>query len=115
MALLPRLAGVVVLSIVSGTLFGCSAMDKPPWLAAKAASDAEAQFYAEVDYDGRIYVIGKSASLAAFQQTKELPYRQTFIGAGPAGESIVIEADAKELGLQARLRRAYEARHDVEL
>jgi len=115
MSLLSRVSCVLFIGIFAGAMPGCSAMDKPAWLATKKANDAEAQFYAEVEYEGRVYVIGKSATLAAFQVTKELPYRQTFIGAGPNGETVVIEAEAKELGLQARLRRAYEEKHDVEL
>ncbi len=115
MQLLSRLGGIVIIGALSGALLGCSMMDKPSWLATKKANDAEAEFYAEVPYEGRIYVIGKSASLAAFEKTKELPYRQTFIGVGPNGETVVIEAEAKDVALQARLRRAYDAKHDVEL
>ncbi len=106
-----RLSALLFLAIASG----CEALDKPAWIATKEANDAEASFYAEESANGRLYIIGRSATLQAFKLTGEIPYVQTFIGKGPNGETVVIEADAKELGLQARLRRAFEARHDLSL
>jgi hypothetical protein len=112
---LPRLTAVLALGLTSLLPPGCASMDKPAWLATKAANDAEANFYSEVERENRVYVIGKSASLESFQRTGELPYSQTFIGAAPDGRTVVIEAEAKEFALQARLRRAWEAKHGVKL
>jgi hypothetical protein len=89
---------------------GCT-LDKPVWLEQKRANDAEASFYVEQEWEGRLYVFGTSKAHAAFQTTHEMPYCQTFIGAGPQGQTVRIEADARELGLQNRLRRRYEERH----
>ncbi len=110
-----RLTTLILLGTLASCVAGCSLMDKPAWLATKAANDQEANFYVEVEHEGRIYVIGKPATFATFNTTHELPYRVTYIGAGPKGQSVVIEAEAKELFLQARLRRTYEAKHDTEL
>jgi hypothetical protein len=110
-----RLCTLLLAGAATGSILGCAAMDKPAWVATKQANDAEAKFYAEVEHEGRIYVIGKSASLNAFNLTHEIPYSQTFIGRGPGGKTVIIEAEAKEAGLQARLRRTFEAKHDLTL
>ncbi len=106
-----RLCALLVLAVA----VGCEALDKPAWIATKEANDAEASYYAEEAANGRLYVIGRSATLQAFKLTGEIPYVQTFIGRGPNGETVVIEADAKDLALQARLRRAFEERHALSL
>ena len=87
------------------------ALDKPAWLEQKKQNDAEAAFYAEQEFEGRLYVFGTSKAYSQFQATKEMPYGVTFIGQGPDGCTVKIEADAKEYALENRVRREYEKRH----
>ena len=106
-----RLAVLLCAAVITG----CEAMDKPAWIATKQANDAEANFYSEETGNGRLYVIGRTATLQTFKQTGEIPFAVTYIGKGPNGETVVVEADAKESGLQARLRRAFEEKHALSL
>ena len=92
------------------SLTACT-LDKPAWLAQKAANDAEAAFYQELEHEGRLHVFGTSKAFSSFQVTHEVPYTLTFIGGGPGGKTVKLEADAKELALQNRLRREFEQRH----
>ena len=101
--------------LLVATLAGCDMMDKPSWIAQKQANTAAANYYAEELANGRTYVIGSEASLQMFKASGELPLTQMFIGKGPNGETVVLEADAKDPGLQARLRREFESRHNVSL
>ena len=98
-----------ILLIVLG-LAGC-ALDKPAWVEQKRQNEAEANFYAEVEHEGRLYVFGTSKVWNQFQTTKEMPYGITFIGAGPEGQTVTIEADSKDLALENRVRKEYEKRH----
>jgi hypothetical protein len=66
-------------------------------------------YNAEAQKDGRIYLIGDADTHAAFRQTGHMPYTQTHIGAGPRGETIVVEVDKGSAHLAARLMRAYAA------
>jgi hypothetical protein len=104
-------------SLLAFTLLtGCDLLDKPSWIETKRANEAEANFYQEeTGENGRLYVIGKSATLQAFKSTGELPYSVSYIGKGPDGQTVVLEADAKDPALQARLRRAFEGKHDIDL
>jgi hypothetical protein len=102
-----RLAAVLVVSLAST---GCS-LDKPAWLEQKQQNEAEANFYAEQEYDGRLYVFGTSKLYSQFQATHEMPYSITFIGAGPNGQTVKIEADAKDVALEKRLKQLYEEKH----
>ena len=91
---------------------GCALKHDPPtWLEAKAKSDAAAAFYKEETYDDRLHVFGVEANYKTFLLTREMPLRVTLIGGGPKGETVYIEADGKDPGLQARLRREYDKRH----
>jgi hypothetical protein len=40
-----------------------------------------------------------------------MPYSISFIGAGPNGQTVKIEADAKDVALEKRLRKLYEEKH----
>ncbi len=101
---------LAVLLLVAYALPACT-MDKPAWVEQKAANDAEAAFYKELEHEGRIYVFGTSKTWNGFAATHEIPYCVTFIGGGPGGKTVKLEADAKELALQNRLRREFEKRH----
>ena len=96
---------LVVLGLASCTL------DKPAWVEQKRANEAEANFYAEAEHDGRLYVFGTSKVYNQFQSTKEMPYGVTFIGAGPNGQTVKLEADSKDIALENRVRKEYEKRH----
>ncbi|MEZ5988305.1 MAG: hypothetical protein R3F30_04135 [Planctomycetota bacterium] len=67
--------------------------------------------YYEVPKDGRIYVLGSEASMTHFRETGHLPYTKTLIGAGPNGETVVFEAEAKDTALQERLMAGWHDRH----
>jgi hypothetical protein len=98
------------LALLALALSGCT-LDKPAWLEQKQANAAEASFYAEQEWEGRLYVFGTTKIWNTFQATREMPYGITFIGAGPQGQTVKLEADARELALQNRVRREYEQRH----
>ena len=102
-----RHAAVLLVALASA---GCS-LDKPAWLEQKQQNEAEANFYAEQEYDGRLYVFGTSKLYSQFQATHEMPYSISFIGAGPNGQTVKIEADAKDVALEKRLKKLYEERH----
>src|SRR5689334_2891957 len=82
-----RRAAVLLVALASA---GCS-LDKPAWLEQKQQNEAEANFYAEQEYDGRLYVFGTSKLYSQFQATHEMPYSISFIGAGPNGQTVKIE------------------------
>ena len=102
-----RRAAILLVVLASA---GCS-LDKPAWLEQKQQNEAEANFYAEQEYDGRLYVFGTSKLYSQFQETHEMPYSISFIGAGPKGQTVKIEADAKDIALENRLRKLYEEKH----
>jgi hypothetical protein len=73
-------------------------------------------FYAEESYKGRLYVFGTEKAHKAFKETQQVPtIAKTYIGAGPDGQSIVLEAEAKTTDLQDRLKAEYEGRHSAKL
>ena len=98
------------LLLVVLVLAACT-LDKPAWLEQKQQNDAEAVFYAEQEYEGRLYVFGTSKSYNQFQSTREMPYGVTYVGQGPDGCTVKLEADAKDYALENRVRREYEKRH----
>ena len=75
---MPSPSRLAILLLV-GALTGCASMDKPDWIATKEANDREANFYAEEIANGRIYVIGKTASLQLFKSSGELPLSQSIL------------------------------------
>jgi hypothetical protein len=96
--------------LVALALAGCT-LDKPAWVEQKHLNEAEASFYAEAEHEARLYIFGTTKTWNQFQATKEMPYGITFIGAGPNGQTVKIEADAKDVALENRLRKEYEKRH----
>lgn len=50
---------------------------------------ASENFYAEVFYEGRIYVFDNWKDIQSFHSVGEAPYRYTDIGAGPDGKTVV--------------------------
>ena len=104
----------LALVLVAAVLAACS-MDKPAWVDQKAANDAEASFYAEQEWEGRLYVFGTSASHKRFQDTHELQFAKSFIGAGPKGVTVRLELDPKNPALFKRVHGEFESRHGLDL
>jgi hypothetical protein len=64
----------------------------------------------------RFYVFGAPTAHDNFEKSKMTPsVAKTYIGSGPSGESVVLEADAKNPELQERLRRECNRRRNLAL
>ncbi len=74
------------------------------------ASEAPTYTYYELSHEGRIYVTGSPTSYLKFLETRHLPYTLTLIGEGPRGETVVIEIDSDDPGLQEWLEAEFHAR-----
>ena len=83
---------------------------------AGAPPSSGAGYYKEEPHDGRLYVFGTPAAHDTFEKSKMTPQvAKTYIGSGPSGETVVLEADAKNPELQERLRGEFSRRHSVAL
>ena len=82
--------------------------------AANGEQAPDKEIYAEVVRDGRIHVIGWDKTATDFRSGGHLPYTRTLIGAGPKGETIVIESEKKGHKLANRLEKEFHKRHPVE-
>lgn len=67
--------------------------------------------YFEIAHAGRIYLVGSAASYAESKDEPHLPYSHSRVGAGPAGETVIVELDPKDPSLQERLWAEYTRRH----
>ena len=103
-----------VLALAAVALTACT-MDKPAWVDQKATNDAEAVYYQEQEFEGRLYVFGSSANYNAFQTTHDLQFAKSFIGAGPKGQTVRLELDPKNPALFKRVHDEYASRHGVDL
>jgi hypothetical protein len=84
--------------------------------AAGHKASSESAYYAEESADGRIYVFGTAKLHEAYKASKQKPHiAKSFIGSGPSGETVVLEADAKSNDLQERLRQEFNRRHGTNL
>ena len=68
-------------------------------------------YYAEEEHNGRIYVLGTQEMHESFRENHHLPYTSTRIGAGPYGETVVVEVAKKNPIQQERLWREFRKRH----
>ena len=102
------------LALAALVLTACT-MDKPAWVDQKKANEAEAVYYQEQEYEGRLYVFGTSANYKAFQNTHDLQFAKSFIGAGPKGMTVRLELDPKDPALLNRLRKEYKSQHGTDL
>lgn len=66
--------------------------------------------YVETEHDGRLYVTSSQATADKLAAGGELPMSVTKIGAGPNGQTLVIEA-SKDGSLEKALATAYAQRH----
>jgi hypothetical protein len=111
------IASIVTVVVVLG---GCSSSSKPessaPSAPAKPAAMGNGGFYAEESFKGRLYVFGTEKAHDSFKQSQQVPHiAKSYIGAGPEGQTVVLEADAKANDLQERLKAEYETRHSAKL
>jgi hypothetical protein len=80
------------------------------------AKETGSGYYAEETHNGRIYVLGTEKAHKALTGSQQAPQiAKTYIGAGPGGQTVVLEADSKSSELQQRLKTQYESRHGVKL
>lgn len=63
--------------------------------------------YTAFENHGRVYIIGKDATVATFKKSGHLPYTRTLLGAGPKGQTVVFEVDKKNPKLADQLVAAY--------
>lgn len=82
---------------------------------ARTRVEDPASNYWEFLANGRIYVIGNAASADSFANSPHLPYTKTYIGAGPSGETVIVEIDKDDAALADRLSASFEQRHGVNL
>ncbi len=110
--------GTIVIALA---IVGCAGRedgvkkDAPSTAAQAAAAPAASGFYGEKELDGRVYVFGTKKSFDEATDKAHFPYRLTFIGAGPEGKTVILEADQKDEGLQKRLVEEYGKRHSTAL
>ncbi|MCC6671156.1 MAG: hypothetical protein IT458_08845 [Planctomycetes bacterium] len=104
------LAAFLVLPACQGTGGAESAGTAGPGL-------ADGTFYAQASRDGRIYVFGKEATFASWQRGGEMQLTRALIGAGPGGETVVFEVDAKDAKgvMTARLMGEFAKRNNVRI
>ena len=106
-----------VLSTIAGTLVISSAC-----LLTSCTSSTETKsegtsttqssaYHAEKMHDGRFYLIGNKTTELKFSKTHHLPYTDTRIGAGPGGETVIIEVDKEDPTVQKRLWEKFQAKH----
>ena len=105
-------------------LFGCSHQDATVMATPQNRGGATAQnapvaqsstYYNEVEYDGRIYVFGNEKTYNECKDKPHFSYRKVFVGGGPEGKTVVIEADQKDQALQECLIKEFSGRHKVNL
>ncbi|MBU2646637.1 hypothetical protein KKI24_18150 [bacterium] len=69
---------------------------------------AEGNNYFIWKYRNRIYVIGNEKTHESFKTTHHFPFTRTVLGAGPNGETVIFEVDAKNKDLADQLQMRYE-------
>lgn len=63
--------------------------------------------YFVYEYKDRVYVIGQAETANSFEEHGHLPYTRTLLGAGPIGETVVIEVNKKDPSMAERLEKTY--------
>ena len=72
-----------------------------------ACQSTPAKSYTAIPHDGRIYVVGSAESAAKFKETHHLALTKTMIGAGPNGETVVVEVSKDDPELAEKLWTDY--------
>ncbi len=76
-----------------------------------AAYNEQYPFYREMKHDGRIYVLGNSATFKSFLTAPHLAYTKTYIRKGDNNETLIFEHEKKGNDLLKRLVRRYNEKH----
>jgi hypothetical protein len=104
---------VAVMAIVSGcetmTQGGGSADADPE--ESYAASIPSGPYYYEYQHEGRYYIIGRPITAVEFEDTHEVPFTRTMVGAGPKGETVVLEVDKEDPTLADFLWEQFKEKH----
>ena len=113
-------ARISLVLVLSAMTWSCASKPEPtssaPADKSMMAKESAAGFYAEEAHKGRLYVFGTEKAHATFKESQHVPtIVKTYIGAGPEGQTVVLEADAKTSDLQDRLRSQYEIKHAAKL
>lgn len=120
-ATLKRHSHIVWLGVLLTPLFmtGCfsttgggESPDIPP-KSGKSTPDEKAkfQYYAEERVNDRIFVLGSSESHIQYLRNKDLPSTVEKPGAGPAGETVMLESSEKDKALSDRLWQEFTKRN----
>jgi len=110
------IAGIILMFVAVQAGCGPARQESGGKSETTSALAAESGYYAEESHKGRLYVFGTEKAHAQMKESGHAPQiAKTFIGAGPEGQTIVLEADAKSNDLQDRLKAQYESKHSVKL
>ena len=113
-----RIVPMVAVALVLGLMLNCSSSKPADPVSAPgpAAAKSSGGFYAEETFKGRLYVFGTEKAHQSFKESQQVPHiAKSFIGSGPEGQTLVLEADPKTNDLQDRLKVQYETRHGAKL
>jgi len=112
----PLIAGILLMVVAVQAGCGPARQESDGKSGTTAAPAAASGYYAEESHKGRLYVFGTERAHAQMKESGHAPQiAQTFIGAGPEGQTLVLEADAKTNDLQERLKAQYESKHGTKL
>lgn len=113
-----RILSLLAVSLVLVHAAGCASCPGADEKSAKKAGSIVAPdpgHYAEREHDGRIYVLGDPKTEEAFDKSPHLQLSKSFIGAGPAGQTVVFEVRDKVPELTERLIKQFSAKYGVTL
>lgn len=116
-----KIKSLVVATLVlcaASSLTGCAicpGVDPKSVEAAGTIRPADPGYYAVENHDGRIYVFGDKKTHDAWQKSHDIQIRRTYIGAGPAGETIMFEARDKVPEMTKRIVGRYSAETGLRL
>ncbi len=117
--MMKRIAARLIVPVAVAGIWSCSSSSAPaPASGEKGASmkSSGSDFYVEAANKGRLYIFGTEKAYTSFQQSGQVPHiAKSYIGAGPDGQTVVLEADAKTTDLQDRLKVQYETKHGTKL
>ncbi|MCG3135547.1 MAG: hypothetical protein HMLKMBBP_03254 [Planctomycetes bacterium] len=82
---------------------------------AQLAMTKDEGYYAEEQANGRFYVFGQKKTHEQFASVKGIQVSKSFIGAGPGGATVVVEAKDKLPEMTDRLVATFAQRHGVTL
>lgn len=104
------LACAAAAALMAGCVTGANGPGKPPREETKAPA-VDTSYYAEEKAEGKIIVIGDSASHIDFLTRQEMTNTVTKVGAGPAGEAVVLQTNPAVPALEERLWKEFQKRN----